>query len=235
MRSLACCATLILACSTSPMRFLPVDGADAGLVSGNRDGSSDRSTSVIDTAGFRLPPTSADAPEGDILQTINQVEAGPASPKGFASVSAGSSFTCGVKTDGTLACWGMDGVGQTTPPSGTFVSVSVGSCAHACGVRTNGTIACWGSNGSNASKPPTGTFTYVGAGCDHTCGIRSDGTVACWGLNDVFQTEPPAGTFVSIGVGANYACGIRPDGTPLPPGTPQSLGSRRPRAVRAWA
>ncbi|HCP61715.1 MAG TPA: hypothetical protein DIU14_04485, partial [Actinobacteria bacterium] len=38
----------------------------------------------------------------------------------FSSVSAGRYHTCGVKTDGTVACWGDDTSGQATPPSGSF-------------------------------------------------------------------------------------------------------------------
>ena len=51
--------------------------------------------------------------------------------------------TCGLKTDGTLACWGENSYGQATPPAGTFSQVSAGD-DHTCGVRTDGTLACWG-------------------------------------------------------------------------------------------
>ena len=32
--------------------------------------------------------------------------------------------TCGVRTNGTLACWGNNAIGQATPPAGTFTAVS---------------------------------------------------------------------------------------------------------------
>ena len=35
-------------------------------------------------------------------------------------------------------------VGQATPPSGEFDSVSAGSDYHTCGVRRNGSVVCWG-------------------------------------------------------------------------------------------
>src|SRR5438874_8292710 len=31
------------------------------------------------------------------------------------SISAGASHTCGIRTDGTVACWGGNGYGQATP------------------------------------------------------------------------------------------------------------------------
>ena len=34
----------------------------------------------------------------------------------FESVSAGGEHTCGVRSDGSVACWGADYLGQATPP-----------------------------------------------------------------------------------------------------------------------
>ena len=48
------------------------------------------------------------------------------------SVSSGYLHTCGLKTDGSVACWGDDSEGQSTPPDGSFVSVSAG-WDHSCG------------------------------------------------------------------------------------------------------
>ena len=45
----------------------------------------------------------------------------------FISVSAGLSYTCGVRTDGSVACWGDDDDGEASPPAGQFVSVSAGN------------------------------------------------------------------------------------------------------------
>ena len=50
----------------------------------------------------------------------------------FASVSASADYTCGVRLDGSVECWGANEdffgneVGQATPPSGGFASVSAG-------------------------------------------------------------------------------------------------------------
>src|SRR5207253_1704847 len=65
---------------------------------------------------------------------------------GFRSVSAGASYTCAVKVDDTLACWGRNIYGQATPPAGNFKSVSAGP-ERACAVRANDTLACWGLDG----------------------------------------------------------------------------------------
>jgi alpha-tubulin suppressor-like RCC1 family protein len=150
----------------------------------------------------------------------------------FTQVSAGGLHTCGLKTDGTVACWGSNigllgfpTVGQATPPLGNFTQVSAGGY-HTCGLRTEGTVACWGDNGDGEATPPVGTFTQISAGSGHTCGLRTDGTVACWGWNEYGQIASPAGTFTQVsasGQGLNltelgpislgHTCGVKTDGS----------------------
>ena len=68
----------------------------------------------------------------------------------FASVSAGGRHNCGVRVDGSVACWGNNEYGQATPPEGEFASVSAQG-ARTCGVRVDGygSLACWGSQVRN--------------------------------------------------------------------------------------
>ncbi len=127
-------------------------------------------------------------------------------------VSSGQIHTCGVRTDGTLACWGDDTSGQASPPSGTFSQVSSGS-SHTCGIRTDRTLACWGANSSGQASPPAGTFSQVSAGGFHTCAVRTNGTLACWGDNSLRQASPPAGTFSQVSAGGFHTCGVKGDGT----------------------
>ena len=84
------------------------------------------------------------------------------------TISAGWYHSCGVKTDGTVDCWGYNSQGQSTAPSGTFVQVSAG-LYHSCGVRTDGTLDCWGRNDYGQapdvsvapSSLPDGTLAYA--------------------------------------------------------------------------
>jgi hypothetical protein len=121
-------------------------------------------------------------------------------------------YACGVRADGTIACWGDDSVGQATPPAGTFTAVSAGSSA-ACGLKTDGTIACWGDNSYGEASPPAGKFTSLSAGGNYACGIRADGTLACWGGDTPGGATAPAGVFTSISAGAETKCGVRDNGT----------------------
>ena len=130
----------------------------------------------------------------------------------FVSVSAEDSHTCGVRSDGSVACWGRSGLGAATPPAGSFVSVSAGAF-HTCGVRSDGSVACWGDNSYGRATPPAGSFVSVSAGVGHTCGVRSDGSVACWGSNLDGEATPPAGSFVSVSAGWDHTCGVRSNGS----------------------
>ena len=52
--------------------------------------------------------------------------------------------TCGVKSNGSVACWGINVNGEASPPAGSFTSVSAGG-VHTCGVKSNSSVACWGA------------------------------------------------------------------------------------------
>jgi serine/threonine protein kinase len=72
----------------------------------------------------------------------------------FLSVSADWEHTCGVTSSGSVACWGADSYGRSSPPSGIFKSVSAGG-AHTCGVTSSGSVACWGFDENGQSTPPS--------------------------------------------------------------------------------
>lgn len=130
----------------------------------------------------------------------------------FTQIEGGDDHGCGVRSDGTVACWGENDDGQTTAPAGTFKQVSAGGRT-SCGLRTNGSLECWGNSTQGLLTEPSGTFVQVSVGHDHACAIRSDHTLACWGTGAPTSTE----LFASISVNTNqyihdHTCGIKLDG-----------------------
>ena len=159
------------------------------------------------------PEVGSDGPKRDVSRDdASQAEETGGAGDGWISVSAGTFYACGVRGNGTVACWGKNSAGQATPPDGTFVSVSA-SYTHTCGLRTDGSVACWGDNTYGQSSPPSDTFVSVDTGERESCGVKTDGTAACWGYNDFGESTPLDGTFTSTSSGGDSTCGLRPDGT----------------------
>ena len=69
-----------------------------------------------------------------------------APPEGdrFTAISSGGLHACGLRVDGSVACWGSNDRGQIAPPEGSFAAISSGY-DFTCGLREDGTVACWGS------------------------------------------------------------------------------------------
>ena len=129
----------------------------------------------------------------------------------FHQIDAGAAYTCGVKTNGNVECWGSNDEGQARPPKGPFLQVSSGG-DHTCGLMTNGEIECWGSDEEGQSSPQPGVYRQVAAGGKHTCGLKADGRVVCWGKNNRGQADPPSGSFQQISANFEHTCGVKNDG-----------------------
>ena len=128
-------------------------------------------------------------------------------------VSAGGNFTCAVKTNGSLYCWGRDIEGQlgngrqgpflhySTPQLVSGISSVAGVSAgvlHACARKTDNSAWCWGYNGygevgngtTTNQTVPTQIMTNtsnVSAGGYHTCARTGTSTARCWGRNSSRQ------------------------------------------------
>lgn len=138
----------------------------------------------------------------------------------FESVSAGPSYTCGLRTDGTVSCWGRgDPMERGTPddPDDQYVSVEVGRTWQACAIRTDGSLDCWtipGTGTDVAPTPPAGSFEQVAFGDGWPVGRHSDGSVLAWGSSVPDGLEGSyAGEFVDVAAGVGSLCGIAADGT----------------------
>jgi alpha-tubulin suppressor-like RCC1 family protein len=132
---------------------------------------------------------------------------------GFADwceISAGSSHSLAVRTDGTAWAWGSNGQGRLGDGSVTNrtspVSVVGGfadwceisaSDSHSLAVRTDGTAWAWGFNGNGrlgdltvtARSSPVSVvggfadWCEISAGGNHSLAVRTDGTAWSWGFN----------------------------------------------------
>lgn len=126
----------------------------------------------------------------------------------FVDVAVGTDHACARRVDGTLTCWGDDGSGRASPPSGVFLDV----CAtgdKSCGVRSDHTAICWGNDGSY--RPPPGVmFDRVACGASYICGLTSAGDVRCWG--DAEGPYEIPGDYRDLDIGGRVVCATRVDG-----------------------
>ncbi|MDQ1295004.1 MAG: hypothetical protein QG608_2889 [Actinomycetota bacterium] len=147
----------------------------------------------------------------------------------FRTLSAGAMYTCAIRSNGTLWCWGQNwdgqlgnGSGFSSQPTPTQVApgtvwhaVSAGT-GHTCGVRRDRSLWCWGDNSHGQLGDGThdtalapvpvqagGLWKAVSVGRAHTCALRSEGSVWCWGGDESGQlgleSSSPAGAPASTG------------------------------------
>jgi hypothetical protein len=92
----------------------------------------------------------------------------------FADISSeGSTLeACGLRTDGTVTCWGI------VSPSGRFRMIATTYNAWACGIRMDDSIACWDRDATHESYYP-GEFRDLSLSEDVTCAVRTDGSAGC--------------------------------------------------------
>jgi alpha-tubulin suppressor-like RCC1 family protein len=149
-------------------------------------------------------------------------------------VSGSGDHACGLKSAGTLWCWGTGsslGNGSaatvtaptqvTSPASTGWSKVSAGRL-HTCAIRTDGKLYCWGTGtdyqtglGSTAvSSTPqqvgsATNWTAISAGANHSCGLRGTNAMYCWGGN----------TYGQVGNNASGADVTTPAAVALPGGS----------------
>jgi alpha-tubulin suppressor-like RCC1 family protein len=126
----------------------------------------------------------------------------------FIDLQAGRWFTCGLKSDGAVLCWGSNQWGQ------------IGSEENTGGVTANPA-----PNQVLASV----AFTSLYAGDSHTCALTAGGDAYCWGRNNFGQlgtalnhltgnaTPMPQAvsgdlTFTSLAAGRDHTCGLASTG-----------------------
>ena len=140
--------------------------------------------------------------------------------------------------DSNVVCWGDDRWGQSTPPKGSFTTVSAGFFS-SCGLKSDGAVACWGRNQPPnysliSGVPTSGMFVDVKVGHyindEHACALSNTGSVTCWGSNVYKQTEVPSGiAFKAISVGGGTSCGIVQDSD-----TSNQTADEDEDTVRCW-
>ena len=111
--------------------------------------------------------------DGSVTDSAVPVRVTTSATSSWATLTAGSFHTCGVRTDGTAWCWGYNSYGQFGDGSlvSSGIPVQVGTATtwatlaaadhHTCGVRTDTTAWCWGTNDNGELGNGTTSTTLV--------------------------------------------------------------------------
>ena len=132
-------------------------------------------------------------------------------------IAAGNEFTCAIKSDDTVWCWGKNDQGQLGSSAHMALGESlipvqasalgggrvpmkiVAGTRHACVLASDGTVWCWGDSAQGQGGvdgvsvlDPTqvslgGAATLIAAGGANTCAVLADNNLKCWGQNNVGQ------------------------------------------------
>jgi alpha-tubulin suppressor-like RCC1 family protein len=134
-------------------------------------------------------------------------------PIPWVSVSATEFFTCGMRANGQVLCWGANangqlGYGGTTNRNQPSLVASLTDATaiatgrvHACAVRSTSNVVCWGSSTAlgrtgadllvpvvigNPTNPFANAVTITASGF-HTCATTTYGRTWCWGQSSQGQ------------------------------------------------
>ena len=179
-------------------------------------------------------------------------------PQGaFSQISAGRNFTCALRQDAAIACWGNNSNGQANPPQGAFSEIAA-AAGYACAIPLPQTappaLICWGVRPPNGAEtlPLDAPISDIRSG-GYICGLTPQADMACLRMNRRLIEITP-GPFSSVAVGLSHVCALREDGgafcqgdnyrlraTPPPTkfaqiaaGRYHSCGITRARRIECW-
>ena len=158
------------------------------------------------------------------------------------NASAGPRYSLGVRTDGTLWAWGVNGYGQlglndtvirSSPVQiGTDKTwrITAAGYKNSAAIKTNGTLWVWGDNAygqvNTTTSSPIQLVNKVAGNWYHTLAVKSDGALWAWGSNsagqlglgDTIHRSSPVQisaltNWSKVAGGENHSLAIKTDGT----------------------
>jgi len=153
-------------------------------------------------------------PDGSLLQWGSSVVAGV--PAGdFVDVAGCVQSACALRTDGTLAWWGVYEAHFAQVPSGTYTEVD-GAIANFAARRRDGTWVVWGYNvHGQVTQVPQLPLAELKVGHYYLLARDMAGVTRAWGQMPPGVAGIPKGQLHSFAPAATHAAALRADGTAI--------------------
>ncbi|MEY4244206.1 MAG: hypothetical protein RLZZ245_1791 [Verrucomicrobiota bacterium] len=135
----------------------------------------------------------------------------------FTQLALSYGHVLGLRSDGTVAAWGINGVGETSVPAGLggVTAVAAGH-QHSLALKGDGTVVAWGLDTEGQSTVPAGLagVTAIAARDYVSLALKNDGSVVAWGDNADGQTSVPAdlSDVAAISAGSYHCLALKSDG-----------------------
>ncbi|MBF0360952.1 MAG: hypothetical protein HQK49_08065 [Oligoflexia bacterium] len=153
-------------------------------------------------------------------------------------LALGRFYSCAVKKDGSVVCWGRADWGASTPPPDLkdVKSIAIRDF-RSCALKKDGTVVCWGQDIWDQHVTPPNKLKNVKSitnGYSNSCALKKDGTVVFWGNTYGGKSHPPDGLrdVKSVGLGNQHSCAVKKDGTVVCWGLNYSGQSTPPDGLR---
>ncbi|MFT6400456.1 MAG: hypothetical protein ACJAYU_005228, partial [Bradymonadia bacterium] len=208
--------------------------------------------SQVTTSGFYGCALRADNGQAECFRFRNSFDLQqdhPPTDSQFTMIRAAETHVCGVRTDGTIQCWGGSyNWGSGSSPSGDGFTLVESGYNRSCAIDDSGVIVCFGEGVELGYPFGDSQFTDVSMSSFlGVCGLRTTGSVTCAQMDPtgfgggsascsaVRYGSPPLGTYTDIeDQGACSVCARRPDGSVVCWGeTPITTGFSAPTTLIA--
>ena len=131
------------------------------------------------------------------------------------SIAAGSQYTVGLRSDGTVVAVGDNEDGQCDVSSWSDIVAVAAGIDHTVGLRSDGTVVAVGENeDGQCDVSGWSDIVAIAARGFHTVGLHSDGTVVAVGHDGYGQCNVSGWSdIVAVVAGKFHTVGLRSDGT----------------------
>ena len=145
---------------------------------------------------------------------IDEGQANPPSYK-FKKLSAGLFYTCGIKDDDTVACWGTTYEGMLDPPMDEYSDLNSRGYL-TCGITLSNNLKCWGYQDYNSEEESYGVYDDIKLFSfweQNSCQIKKNGNVSCNSASNSLSPFKTLPEHSILSVGDQHFCKLTPDGS----------------------